>query len=144
MGPRVGLLSKGSGSLLGMSETQEASSLDSEIDPVFLFKYNLPLALAMFSPLQEAGNELSYVKIGRKLLKQEGSGQAQACSGPYGVWVRTQAGTVRRVPEVWLATKSRETGFRSWFSIKEKELSFPVFSTLENPHLISSPVPGVN
>ena len=132
--PTISLLSKDSESLLGMNKTQEASSLDLEIDPVFLFKYNVPLALVIFSPLQEAGNELGYIKIGRKLLKKEGSGQAQACSGLYRVWVRTQTGTVQRVPEVWLATKSRETGFSSWFSMRAKNFLF-LFSLLWKIHI---------
>lgn len=54
--PKVGLLSKDWKSLFGTNKTQEASSLDLVRDPVFLFKYDLPLAI--FSPLQEAGDGL--------------------------------------------------------------------------------------
>ena len=72
--PRAGLLANDSESLLRMNKTQEAFSLDLGVDSsVFLFKYNLPLAI--FSPSQEAGNGSSYVKAERKLQK------GYACSG---------------------------------------------------------------
>lgn len=48
--------------------------------PVFLFKCSL--LLAVFFPLQEAGNGSSYVKMGRELPKKEGSVQLRASSGP--------------------------------------------------------------
>ena len=73
--PKAGLLANDSESLLRMNKTQEASSLDLGVDSsVFLFKYNLPLAIV--SPLQEAGTGSSYVKVGRELPKKE-----YACSG---------------------------------------------------------------
>lgn len=73
--PKVGLLANDSESLLRMNRTQEASSLVFGIDSsVSLFNYNLPLAIV--SPLQEAGNGSSYVKVGRELPKKE-----YVCSG---------------------------------------------------------------
>lgn len=76
---RVGLLATDSESLLRINKTQEASSLDSDREsPSFSVKYIIPWAI--FSPLQEAGNGSSYVKVGRGLLKKEKSVQIYTCS----------------------------------------------------------------
>lgn len=94
--PRIGLLPKDSESLLRMNKTQEASSLDLERDPVFLFKYNLPLAI--FSPIQEARNGFRYMNVGRELPKEESSGQVYGCSG----WYRVQVGTKQEQSSIFL------------------------------------------